>query len=82
MKYIITESQYKKLIGEKRVKKIADQIKEEVDKLKTNLNESVVDSAVKDKLKKYSKKGMLTSKVIDVLKESIGDDLIKADIIK
>jgi len=82
MKYIITETQYKKLINERKVKKVANQIKEEVDKLKLNLNENIVKNAISDKLKLYSKKGMLTNSVVEQLKESLSDELINAGIIK
>jgi len=82
MKYIITETQYKKLINERKVKKVANQIKEEVDRLKLNLNENIVKNAISDKLKLYSKKGMLTNSVVEQLKESLSDELINAGIIK
>lgn len=71
MKYIITETQFKILVNQKKTNKISKQILEEIEKFKKNLNEStMINNAVVDVIRKYDKKGLLTASVKSKLLES------------
>ena len=67
-KYIISESQFKFLVEKKKqekVKYITNRIVEDIEKSKKNLNEStMLNEAIVDTLKKYFRKGLLTTAVI------------------
>jgi hypothetical protein len=84
MKYYITETQYKSLIEQKRTKKIVNRILEEIERNKKNLNEGVMlNEALVDTLRKYLKKGLLTTAVIGSLLASNkvnAQDLLQAGV--
>lgn len=68
MKYIITETQYKSLVVQKKNNKIAIKILEEIERSKKNLNESaMLNEAIVDTLRRYAKKGLLTAGVLATL---------------
>lgn len=67
----ITESQLKKYVHiKKNEAKIVEFIKRDIDKLKTKLNESMLNEGVVDVLKSYIKKGVLTVTIIASLLSS------------
>ena len=58
MKYYITEKQYIGLVNKKKTLKVANQILEELERNRKNLNEGVMlNEAVVDTLRKYVKRG-------------------------
>jgi len=68
MKYYITEKQYIGLVNKKKTLKVANQILEELERNRKNLNEGVMlNEAVVDTLRKYVKRGLLTVGVITTL---------------
>jgi hypothetical protein len=71
-KYIITESQCKELIERKKVERVVNVIIEDIEKHKKYLKENIsIESAVKDVLKKYYKKGVITESVKSKLSERL-----------
>lgn len=71
MKYIITEEQYKRLIGKKQTQKVVKEIVEKIDRMRNNLNEGkLLNEGIVDTLKTYLRKGLLTTSVIAGLLES------------
>lgn len=85
-KYIINENQYKYLIELKKNKKIYNDIVSEIKQYELYLNESInLNEAVIDVLKKYAKRGLLTTALISsLLSNNIvsANDLISAGIPK
>ena len=83
-KYIISENQYNKLIEIKKKEKIlAEKLIEDINKRKNNINEStILNEAIVDVLKKYFRKGLLTTAVISSLLSNNVDakDLISAGV--
>lgn len=83
-KYLITESQYNKLIELKKTENSTiKNIIEEINKRKNNINEStILNEAIVDVLKKYFRKGLLTTAVISSLLSNNVDakDLISAGV--
>jgi hypothetical protein len=74
MKYKITESQYVQLIEKKKTDKVVATIIEDIKKQKKYLKENVsVESAIKDVLKKYYKKGIITETVKQKLSERLNN---------
>ena len=83
MNYIITESQYKTLVAQKKTERVAKQILEEIARSKRNLNEGVMlNEAIVDTLKRYAKKGLLTAAVLTTLLANnvSAQDLAKAGV--
>ena len=83
-KYIISENQYNKLIEIKKKEKIlAEKLIKDINKRKKYINESaIMNEAIVDVLKKYFRKGLLTTAVISSLLSNNVDakDLISAGV--
>lgn len=71
-KFIISESQYKQLIERKKTEKVVNMILGDIENHKKYLKENIsIEGAVKDVLKKYYKKGVMTESV----KQKLGEKL-------
>lgn len=67
-KYTITEDQHKYLVDKARTNSIVEALTKEITQVRNNLNEEdLITEAVSDVLKKYYKKGLLTTAVLTTL---------------
>lgn len=74
MKYKITESQYRQLVEKKKTDRVVDKIIEDIKNQKKYLKENIsIEGAVKDVLKKYYKKGVITETVKQKLTDRLNN---------